>query len=44
MAFDQFPLLTLVRFMRNHVMLQVGGRPKWRTVADGWYVMNSDMK
>ncbi|KAH6568063.1 hypothetical protein BASA61_008931 [Batrachochytrium salamandrivorans] len=34
-AFDQFPLLTLVRFMRNHIMLQIGGRPKWRTVAGG---------
>ncbi|KAI8848579.1 hypothetical protein BC829DRAFT_393886 [Chytridium lagenaria] len=35
MAFDKFPLLTLVRFMRNHIMLQIGGRPKWRTVYNG---------
>ncbi|KAL2915262.1 hypothetical protein HK105_205127 [Polyrhizophydium stewartii] len=34
-TFDKFPLLTLVRFMRNHVMLQIGGRPKWRTVDGG---------
>ncbi|KAJ3416392.1 hypothetical protein HDV05_001960 [Chytridiales sp. JEL 0842] len=35
MTFDKFPLLTLVRFMRNHMMLQIGGRPKWRTVYNG---------
>ncbi|KAJ3101551.1 hypothetical protein HDU97_001300 [Phlyctochytrium planicorne] len=35
MTFDKFPLLTLVRFMRNHIMLQIGGRPKWRTVYNG---------
>ncbi|KAI9341568.1 hypothetical protein DFJ73DRAFT_627709 [Zopfochytrium polystomum] len=35
MTFDKFPLLTLVRFMRNHIMLQIGGRPKWRTVYGG---------
>jgi predicted NAD/FAD-binding protein len=35
MTFDKFPLLTLVRFMRNHMMLQLGGRPKWRTVFNG---------
>ncbi|KAJ3316502.1 hypothetical protein HDU76_001748 [Blyttiomyces sp. JEL0837] len=35
MTFDKFPLLTLVRFMRNHIMLQIGGRPKWRTVLNG---------
>ncbi|EGF82338.1 hypothetical protein BATDEDRAFT_2042, partial [Batrachochytrium dendrobatidis JAM81] len=34
-TFDKFPLLTLVRFMRNHVMLQLGNRPKWRTVDGG---------
>jgi predicted NAD/FAD-binding protein len=36
MTFDSFPLLTLVKFMRNHVLLQVGGRPKWKTVDQGW--------
>jgi predicted NAD/FAD-binding protein len=35
MTFDRFPLLTLVRFMRNHVMLQIGGRPKWQTIPGG---------
>ncbi|KAJ3089638.1 hypothetical protein HK102_005888 [Quaeritorhiza haematococci] len=34
-TFDKFPFLTLVRFMRNHIMLQIGGRPKWRTVTNG---------
>ncbi|KAJ3016547.1 hypothetical protein HKX48_003989 [Thoreauomyces humboldtii] len=35
MAFDEFPVLTLFRFMRNHQLLQIGGRPKWRTVING---------
>ncbi|TPX59769.1 hypothetical protein PhCBS80983_g02187 [Powellomyces hirtus] len=35
MAFDRFPVLTLFRFMRNHQLLQIGGRPKWRTVNQG---------
>ncbi|TPX49995.1 hypothetical protein SeLEV6574_g01170 [Synchytrium endobioticum] len=35
MALDQFPLLTLVRFMRNHMLLQVHDRPKWKTVLNG---------
>ncbi|TPX30586.1 hypothetical protein SmJEL517_g05871 [Synchytrium microbalum] len=35
MALDQFPLLTLVRFMRNHMLLQVTDRPTWRTVLNG---------
>ncbi|KAJ3169275.1 hypothetical protein HDU88_001072 [Geranomyces variabilis] len=35
MAFDKFPILTLFRFMRNHQLLQIGGRPKWRTVNQG---------
>ena len=30
-----FPAKYLVRFMRNHRMLQVGGRPQWRTVTGG---------
>ncbi len=30
-----FPAKYLVRFMRNHQMLQVKGRPQWRTVTGG---------
>ncbi len=30
-----FPAKYLVRFMRNHRMLQVSGRPQWRTVTGG---------
>ena len=30
-----FPAKYLVRFMRNHRMLQVKGRPEWRTVTGG---------
>ncbi|KAI8820411.1 uncharacterized protein EV422DRAFT_573937, partial [Fimicolochytrium jonesii] len=35
MTFDQFPVLTLFKFMRNHQLLQIGGRPKWMTVNQG---------
>ncbi|KAJ1563621.1 hypothetical protein HK096_000153, partial [Nowakowskiella sp. JEL0078] len=35
MAFDKFPVITLLRFMRNHMLLQIGGRPKWRTLLNG---------
>ncbi|ORY36370.1 FAD/NAD(P)-binding domain-containing protein [Rhizoclosmatium globosum] len=35
MTFEKFPLLTLVRFMRNHILLQVSDRPKWMTVDGG---------
>ena len=34
-AFESFPLLTLVRFMRNHRLLQIGKRPTWLTVNNG---------
>jgi predicted NAD/FAD-binding protein len=30
-----FPVVTLVRFLSNHSMLQVGARPRWRTVSGG---------
>ncbi len=30
-----FPMLHLLRFMDNHNMLQLKGRPTWRTVAGG---------
>ena len=31
----RFPARHLARFMRNHQMLQVTGRPEWRTVTGG---------
>jgi len=31
----QFPLLHLLRFMDNHHMLKINGRPEWRVVAGG---------
>lgn len=31
----EFPARYLVRFMANHQMLQVAGRPQWRTVRGG---------
>ena len=34
-AFNEFPILTLAKFMRNHCLLQVGNRPVWRTVNHG---------
>ncbi|KAJ3219812.1 hypothetical protein HK099_004560 [Clydaea vesicula] len=34
-ALKDFPLLTLVKFMRNHQLLQIGNRPKWKTVNNG---------
>jgi predicted NAD/FAD-binding protein len=30
-----FPVVTLVRFLSNHSLLQVGSRPRWRTVSGG---------
>jgi predicted NAD/FAD-binding protein len=30
-----FPVVTLVRFLSNHAMLQIGSRPRWRTVSGG---------
>jgi predicted NAD/FAD-binding protein len=30
-----FPVVTLVRFLSNHAMLQLGSRPRWRTVSGG---------
>jgi uncharacterized protein len=35
LAFEKFPVLTLIRFMRNHCLLQLGKRPVWRTVVGG---------
>jgi predicted NAD/FAD-binding protein len=34
-TFDGFPAALVLRFMANHGMLQVRGRPTWRTVVGG---------
>jgi predicted NAD/FAD-binding protein len=31
----QFPAVTFLRFCRNHGLLQIADRPRWRTVAGG---------
>ncbi|MCE2965648.1 MAG: FAD-dependent oxidoreductase [Alphaproteobacteria bacterium] len=31
----EFPLLTFVRFCQNHGLIQIKGRPQWRTVTGG---------
>lgn len=31
----QFPVATMIRFCHNHGLLQISGRPQWRTVRDG---------
>ncbi|MEO8835298.1 MAG: FAD-dependent oxidoreductase, partial [Caldimonas sp.] len=31
----RFPLATLIRFCRNHGLLQIADRPQWHTVRDG---------
>lgn len=33
--FRAFPAIALLRFLRNHGLLGVGGRPQWRTVVGG---------
>jgi uncharacterized protein len=33
----RFPMATLVRFCHNHGLLQIAGRPPWRTVRGGAY-------
>jgi len=34
-TFLEMPALTLARFLHNHGMLQLKGRPRWRTVTGG---------
>ncbi len=34
-TFDRIPVLTVARFLDNHGMLRLRGRPRWRTVVDG---------
>ena len=31
----KFPVVTLVRFLSSHALLQMGARPRWRTVSGG---------
>lgn len=33
--FRQFPMRFVIEFLNNHGMLQVNGRPKWKTVVGG---------
>lgn len=33
--FRQFPILFVIEFLNNHCMLQVNGRPRWKTVKGG---------
>lgn len=33
--FRQFPMLFVIEFLNNHCMLQVNGRPRWKTVKGG---------
>lgn len=35
LAFDSFPAITLLRFMHNHHLLQILGRPQWLTLKGG---------
>ena len=32
---EAYPATSMLRFMRNHALLQFGGRPTWRTVTGG---------
>ncbi len=34
-TFDEFPAISLLRFLANHGLLGVGDRPQWRTVIGG---------
>lgn len=34
-SFDRYPAVALFRFLDNHRLLSVGGRPEWRTVTGG---------
>lgn len=34
-AFEQFPAVTLLRFMHNHHLLQLFDRPQWLTIRGG---------
>jgi len=34
-TFDDFPLISLLTFLRNHGLLGLGDRPQWRTVTGG---------
>ncbi len=34
-TFDEFPAISLLRFLANHGLLGVGDRPQWRTITGG---------
>ncbi|XP_006460492.1 hypothetical protein AGABI2DRAFT_203560 [Agaricus bisporus var. bisporus H97] len=34
-CFDEFPAHTLIKFMYNHSLLQMVGKPKWMTICGG---------
>ena len=34
-VFDEFPAVSLLRFLDNHGLLSIGDRPQWRTIAGG---------
>jgi predicted NAD/FAD-binding protein len=34
-TFTQFPMVSYARFMDNHGLLAMGGRPQWRTITGG---------
>lgn len=34
-TFDDFPAISLLRFLKNHGLLRVGDRPQWRTITGG---------
>ena len=34
-TFDEFPAVSLLRFLDNHGLLSIGDRPQWRTIAGG---------
>ena len=34
-TFDDFPAVSLLRFLKNHGLLGVGNRPQWRTITGG---------
>lgn len=34
-SFTEFPAVALLRFLRNHGLLNIGNRPQWRTISGG---------
>ena len=42
--FRQFPIRFVIEFLRNHGLLQLTNRPKWRTVSGGSYTYVSKLQ